>query len=445
MRFAVLLRGMAVALACCLCFPGAGVGQSPATEPVTNAAPGSELQVFLLTMGQGDQVWEKFGHNAIWIHDPVRGTDWTYNYGVFDFNSPGYWSRFLEGNWIYQIARAPVDWMLENYRLANRSIWVQELNLLPEQKRELQEFLEWNMLPGNQEYRYDYFRDNCSTRVRDALDMALGGQIRSTSADSLTDKTFRWHSRRLIAEDELAYSGMNAGLGPAADERITAWQEMFIPTKLQEHLRGLTVRGADGGSVPLVASERQLFQAFGRDPERQTPPAWTLPFLAAGLLLGALLLGLAWLSPRAPLARWAFAAVGSLTALLVGTGGWLLVALWTLTDHSIAYRNENLLQFNPLAIALVVLLPALAYGAQWAAKPAMWIAAVTVGFSVLDLLWNLLSGTYQVNGEMVAFLLPVHLAVLAATVRLRRQSSSAPRVRRRPSPRRTLRMPVISR
>ena len=445
MRVHLLLRGVVVALVYCLCFPGIGIGQSPTIEPVTNAAPGSELQVFLLTMGQGDQVWEKFGHNAIWIHDPVQGTDWTYNYGVFDFNSPGYWSRFLEGNWIYQIARAPVDWMLENYRLANRSIWAQELNLLPEQKRELQDFLEWNMLPGNQEYRYDYFRDNCSTRVRDALDMALGGQIRSAAADSLTDKTFRWHSRRLIAEDELAYSGMNAGLGPAADERITAWQEMFIPMKLQEHLRGIMVRGADGGSVPLVASERQLFQAFGRDPERQAPPAWTLSFLVAGLLVGGLLLGLAWLSPRAPLARWAFAAVGSLTALLVGTGGWLLVALWTLTDHSIAYRNENLLQFNPLAIALVVLLPALAYGARWAGKPAVWIAAVMVAFSVLDLLWNLFPGTYQVNGEMVAFLLPIHLAVWAATVRLRRQSFSAPHFRRRPSPRRTPRMPVVSR
>ncbi|HEX2095552.1 MAG TPA: DUF4105 domain-containing protein, partial [Longimicrobiaceae bacterium] len=92
---------------------------SPAPEP------GSELTVYLLTMGPGDLVWERFGHNALWIHDPVRGTDLAYNYGLFDFRQENFVLRFVQGRMLYWMEGIPIDWTLEAYRRGNRAVWAQ--------------------------------------------------------------------------------------------------------------------------------------------------------------------------------------------------------------------------------------------------------------------------------------------------------------------------------
>ncbi|MDQ3207872.1 MAG: DUF4105 domain-containing protein, partial [Gemmatimonadota bacterium] len=122
-----------------------------------------------MTMGPGKAVWERFGHNAIWIHDPVQGTDKAYNYGLFDLRQENFLVRFLQGRMWYWMQGFPAQSYVELYRRANRSVWVQELEMPPQSRRELQNFLEWNERPENRFYHYDYYRDNCSTRVRDAL------------------------------------------------------------------------------------------------------------------------------------------------------------------------------------------------------------------------------------------------------------------------------------
>ena len=366
--------------------------------------PGDSLRVYLVTIGQGDLVWEKFGHNGIWIHDPVRGTDLVYNYGVFDFDSPGYWGRFVRGTWIYQIAANTMEETVFAYQYYDRSLLAQELNLLPEEKRELQEFLEWNLRPENREYRYDYFLDNCSTRVRDAIDRVLGGRLRAATEGRPTETTYRWHSRRLIADDRISYAGMNAGLGPATDEPIDEWEEMFLPEKVAERVREIQVAGPDGALRPLVASERVIY-ASTRGPERAAAPRWIPYFLLAGVAVAALLL---------LLARWSragFAVAAALWALIVGLGGLALAGLWAFTDHLAAHRNENLLHFDPLAIGLVVLVPAAAYGARWARRPALLLSLAVAALSLLGFALQALPGLDQVNGEAIALTLPGNLAL----------------------------------
>lgn len=379
--------------------------------------PGSELTVYHVFMGQGDLVYEKFEHNAIWIHDPVRGTDLVYNYGLFDFNEPGYWGRFLKGNWIYQLGAFDIHSTLRFYRQDNRSVYAQELNLTPAQRVEMQEFLQWNLSGENRFYLYDYYRDNCSTRVRDALDGVLGGRIRAATADRMTNTTYRWHSERMIADDKVSYTGLLVGLGPAADRPITVWEEMFLPGKLHEYLRTLQVPDEAGRMVPLVREERVLFQA-DRPAPRSAPPGWLGAYLMVGLALGALFAALSLWVPRARAARLAFGAVASLWMLVIGIGGVLLLGLWTLTNHGIAYRNENLLQFNPLALALVLLLPALAYGVRWAARPAYWLTIAVAGLSLLGLLLKVFPAFDQANGALIALTLPAHLGLAWAVYRL---------------------------
>ena len=420
----LLRRVLPAAVALAVLVPADLASQGPPPAPAAPSAD-AELGVFLLTMGQGDMVWERFGHDAIWIHDPAAGTDQVYNYGLFDFRSPGYWQRFMKGNWIYQVGAVDLDRTLAEYQYLNRSVWAQELSLTPAQKREMQAFLEWNVRPENREYLYDYYRDNCSTRIRDVIDRAAGGRLRAATAGRPTGTTYRWHSERLVEGDRLVYFGLLGGLGPAADRPIDRWEEMFLPGKVREQVRQVRVPDASGRMVPLVKAEHTLFAAAGRAPEAVEPPSWLPWYLLAGLALGGALAGLGALARRSAAGRVGLAALGGLWSLAGGVGGAVLLGLWTLTNHRIAYRNENLLQFDPLALGLVVLVPAAALGARWAARPARMLALAVAALSVLGLAMQALPGLDQVNGTMIAFTLPVHLGLAWAMARNGREQGSS--------------------
>ncbi|HEX6372940.1 MAG TPA: DUF4105 domain-containing protein [Longimicrobium sp.] len=406
-----ILRSLALAGALAL-----AAAPVPARAQAPPAAPDTGLTVTLLTMGQGDLVWEKFGHNALWIHDAASGTDRVYNYGMFDFNSPGYWGRFIKGNWLYELGVHDIRTTVYNYEYFRRAIWAQQLNLTSAQKRQLQAFLETNALPRNREYLYDYYRDNCSTRIRDALDGVIGGRLRAATVDSMTGTTYRWHSERLIVADEPSYVGLAAGLGPAADREINAWEEMFLPFKVQEQIRAIRVPDEAGREVPLVAREWTLLPAQGRADARREPPPATPFFMVAAVVIASLLVLTGMSAPRSALARMTYAAVSALWLLFAGTAGVMLVGLWVFTNHQIAYRNENLLQLSPLALPLVLLVPCVAYGARWAARPAWLLTAAVAALSVLGFVMQILPGLDQRNAQIITLALPINLA-LAWTVR----------------------------
>ncbi len=389
------------------------------------ADAGEELVVAIMTMGQGDYVYELFGHNAIWIRDNARGTDWVYNYGIFDFDSPGYWWRFVTGNWLYTLAVDDLSSTLSAYRYWNRSVWVQVLNLTPAQKRELRDFLEWNALPENREYLYDYFRDNCSTRIRDALDAVIGGALRAATQGVPTGTTYRSHSERLIAADRIAYTGVLAALGPAADREIDAWEEMFVPFELQLRIRDLEVTDEVGRRVPLVDREGVLFEAIDREPVRAEPPQWRRWYLLVGIALAIAFFLLGRAALRLRTARAALVAVAACWSVLLGVVGLLLLGMWALTNHTIAYRNENLLHINPLALGLAVLLPALVYGPRRAARPARRLVVILAGLSVAGTLLKVLPSFPQDNWSLIAVLLPVHLSMAWVVLSLSSRIDSA--------------------
>lgn len=394
-----------------------GVVIMPPEQPLTSdSTPGSGLQVYLLTMGQGDAVWEKFGHNALWIRDRATGLDVAYNWGLFDFNEADFIPRFLKGSMRYSMAGFPAEPMIAFYARTDRSVWAQELELTPAEKLELLRFVEWNALEENRFYHYDYFLDNCSTRVRDALDRVLGGRIRAATDTIPTGTSYRWHTRRLTQGDLPIYTGMDLVLGQPGDQEISAWAEMFLPMKLRERLGGLTVRGVDGVERPLVRSEVQL-HAAQRAPEAAAPANFVVGYLILGSVLGGVILALSFASDRGGRAsRAALATIGSVWSLLGGLVGTIMILTWTVTDHTFMYRNENLLQFTPISLLLVVMLPRLFVGGL-APRAARSLAALVAGLSVLGFLLQPLPTFYQVNGEIIALALPVHLALAWAAWR----------------------------
>lgn len=396
-------------------------GLEPSPLPRIPASPTESLTVYLMTMGPGKAVWERFGHNAIWIHDPGRGTDETYNYGLFDLRQENFLVRFLQGRMWYWMQGFSAESYVEQYRRANRSVWVQELEMTAQAKQELQRFLEWNERPENRFYHYDYYRDNCSTRVRDALDRALGGRIRDYASARTTAKTYRFHTRRLTTNDPLVYTGLLTGLGQPVDREITAWEEMFLPLALRDHLRSITVRAADGSELPAVRSERTLYESTDPPPPER-PPFWLPTYLAAGLAFGAGTLVLGARARTSQRARAGFLALSGTWALLAGILGLVLAGLWTLTDHTAAYHNENLLQFNPLSLAVLWILPRLRRN-SFADQRGVIVVGLIAALSLAGLLLKLLAAFYQTNGQIIALALPMHLGVAIGAWQLIRTQS----------------------
>ena len=276
--------------------------------------------------------------------------------------------------------------------------------------------MQWNALEENKHYHYDYYLDNCSTRVRDALDRVLGGAIRSATDTVATGTTYRWHTRRLTEGELPIYTGIDLVLGEPGDREISAWAEMFLPMRLRDRIANVRVTGDDGVSRPLVRREVALYTAR-RAPEAAAPSNLVAGYLAVGVALGLIIIVAGEAAARDSRgARAALAVTGTLWSLLAGLCGLIMTLTWTATDHVFMYRNENLLQFTPLSLLLVFLLPRLFLrGAS--ARLAWWIAALVAALSVAGFVLQLLPAFVQVNGEIIALALPVHVALAWAAYR----------------------------
>ena len=375
--------------------------------------PGSELRVYLMTMGPGTLVWERFGHNAIWIHDPASPPDTAYNYGLFDFRQENFLLRFIRGQMWYWMAGLPAEPYLKTYVRDNRSVWLQELALPPAARLQLRDFLRWNERPEHRFYHYDYYEDNCSTRVRDALDRVIGGAIREQTAEVPTGTTYRFHTQRHTANDPPIFTGLLLALGPGVDRPISAWEEMFLPMALRKHVRRVTLPGPGGTRVPLVAGERTLFDSTAPVPP-EAPPSWLPWYLLLGSLIGGLAARLG--ASRRRGGRRGLALLVLVWGVLGGLGGVVLAILWGLTDHVMAYRNENLLQLSPLLLALALLAPLGLWGGGRAVGWARRLALLLAGMSLAGFLIQALPGLDQVNGPIIALLLPIHAGVAAGLV-----------------------------
>lgn len=378
---------------------------APSADRRASSAAGEELTISVLTMGQGGALWERFGHNALRIRDARLGTDVAYNWGTFDFAQPNFLGRFLTGNTLYWLDTDPAPAMIHFYeRDLDRTVVEQVLALSPAQRARLRDLVTRNALPEHREYRYDYFADNCSTRLRDAIDAALGGALAAQLKATPSAVTYRSESLRLMSGMPLAQAGMHVALGEPADARLTAWEESFVPMRLRDRLRAVRVAGPDDVLRPLVAEERVL-HASRRPAESTGRPALYGRFLTLGLLLA----GLVVLAVRRR--AWAgLAALGVVWGLLAGVMGVILALAWGTTRHVFWYANENLLQLNPLALALTALVPLAAYRPRWRRR-AFLVAGALAALSLLGLMLKALPAFEQRNLAIVLLALPVHLAL----------------------------------
>lgn len=386
------------------------IGSSPLTAAVGQELPpppDSGVTAYLVTFGPGEQYWERFGHNAIWIRDPANRIDVMFDYGRFDFDSESFLLRFVQGRMLYSIGTGSGQETVDAYVARDRTAWLQELNLTAEQLVELRDFLIWNAQPENRAYRYHYYLDNCSTRLRDALDRVLDGRVRE-QFDEIPGTTFRFQTQRLTAYNIPYYTGLLIGLAQPVDRPVTAWGDAYVPMLLRDHIRAVTVTDEQGRAVPLVKSEQLIYQSTATPP-LDAPPAWFIWYLVGGAIIAGVVAMLARTTRR--MGRVGFAVASTAWMLLIGVGGIVLAALWMFTDHNTSYWNENLFFLTPIAAPLIVLLPAALMRKQWAMKPTVWLVIAVGASSVLGVLLKVLPAFYQVNAQLIALFLPVNLTI----------------------------------
>ena len=354
------------------------------------AVPDDGKEAWLVTFGPGEVYFERFGHNAIWLREPAVGLDHTFNFGYFDFEQEDFFLRFMRGRMLYFSVAQPVTREFEYYRQENRSIRAQKLNLTQAQYQQLRDHLLNEVQPENRNYRYDYYLDNCSTRIRDALDVALDGALRASTTQTPATLNFRDQTRRLTQMDYWYYLGLETGLGFPVDRAVTRWDEMFIPMVVADEIASMP--GVSGNGKPLVEVDTMFFAST-----LPVPPAAPTSIWYRYLLLGVLIAGLAWLSGKFMPSMWLHG-LSRAWVLVNATMGLMLAALWLLTDHEASSDNANLLLLNPLL--LLALIPGLQ-------RP---IAMGLILGNVVALLLLVLP-EYQYNLDVIALLSPINLAV----------------------------------
>ena len=357
-------------------------------------------RIGVATMQPGEIFFERFGHNAIVVDDPVSGETLSYNFGFFDPDEPGFHLRFLRGEMRYRLAVLPFAQDLAYYGSVGRGVSIQWLDLDDEAATALAARLAWNARPENASYTYDYFTDNCSTRVRDALDGALDGALARRLQGRSQGNTFRSEAVRLARPDPLMALGFDVGLGPAADRPNALWDDAFVPMRLARSLREMQL--PDGR--PLVVAEEVLLpHRLDPEPEPRRVAWW--PWLAAGLALAAM----AWSQRRRPRA---IAAAALPFWGLCALAGAVMLFIWSGTAHRFGWANHNLLLLNPLCLLLLPGAWRIAHGRPGGgvfhiALVAMAAMAVVSPF----LLWMPLQS--QRNAHWLALLLPLQLALAA--------------------------------
>ena len=306
----------------------------------------AQAQASVLTMGPGQSLFDSFGHSAIRLHDQALGIDVVYNYGVYDFSDPNFYAKFAMGKMRYLLDRKPTEPFLSNYVEDNRWIKEQILNLNTAEVQQLFEFLEDNLKPENRAYDYDFFYDNCATKIPELINKMVTGGIKIDSSFISTPKTHRSLVQENVHWNTWGSFGMDLGIGAVTDRIASPTEHLFLPNNVYLALAKTT---RNNGPEPqnIVKASKDLFV---NNPVAPKSDGLTSPLVVMGLLA----LFIVWITFRDAKkdqrSKWLDVAIAAVTGII----GIILLLLWFATDHSTTANNYNVLWAFPFSIFIVL-------------------------------------------------------------------------------------------
>ena len=351
----------------------------------------THAEISIVTIGpwQGE-LYSAFGHSAFRVYDPILLVDDFYNYGVFNFNQPNFYINFAKGHLRYQLAVDPYPLYRDYYIRHNRYLHEQILNLDSAQKQAVFDYLFWNAQPENAYYMYDYFYNNCASKLRDIIKGSFKQDVVFDSTYITTDYTIRQLTDLYLKHQPWGDLGIDICLGLPMDKHAEPYEYMFLPDYIESSFDHATLMQGDSVK-PLVKEKVSVYESYPEEP----PKSLIHPWLAFGLFL-ALTLWVTWNDWRKKkTSKW----FDSFVFGVVGLVGILLLLLWLAIDHRAAARNMNLLWAMPLHVFVVPFL--------WKWKP--WVTNYFQTMSGL-LAITLLSWAWLPQ-QLNVFLIPVVIAL----------------------------------
>jgi len=316
------------------------------------AERGEYLTIKILTVGQGDSVYLWYGHIAIIVEDSLRNTEVLYDYGVFNFKQDNFFRNFAMGRLIYGVVAAPAAYRISQAEYELRNMTAATLNIPPEKRYEVAIFLQENVKPGNNTYLYHHYNDNCSTRVRDVINMAVDGQLKVWAEAQPGKMSLREHIHRHSGNNFFMDWVLNFLQSDVIDTQISLWDDMFLPEELNQNLLNFYYTDASGNSVKLV-SNYEVLTDFPERKEVPPEPAKYWPVgIAVGILIGfiGLILYILYFKTKSSLWRAAYGTYTACYGLLFGFFGTALLLMMIFTNQDVTFNNENVLLASPVLL-----------------------------------------------------------------------------------------------
>ncbi|CAM3435263.1 DUF4105 domain-containing protein [Aequorivita lipolytica] len=302
-------------------------------------------EISIITIGPGAELYDKFGHSAFRIQDSLNGVDVVFNYGVYDFNTPNFYTKFAQGKLLYQLGVSYYQPFFESYVAQNRWVKEQTLNLNYTEKQAVSDFLWNNARPENKKYKYDFFFDNCATKIRDVVQEVLGNKLEFKEDHIKEERTFRQLIQQNLEWNTWGSMGIDIALGAVIDRKAKPIEYQFLPDYVYEGAANAVIK-RNGTSENLVKQTTVLFENTPTPTENNFLLS---PFFILGLL-GLLIVFVTYRDYKNNTrSRYLDTSIFVFTGLI----GIFLLLLWFATDHTATAYNYNLLWAFPISIVVI--------------------------------------------------------------------------------------------
>ena len=333
-------------------------------------------EISIVTAGPGEKLYEKFGHAAIRIKDPVLNLDLIYNYGVFDFNQPNFLLNFADGKMYYVLARYDFKYFLASYKKDKRWVKQQVLDLTTAEKQYFFLYLESNALTKNATYLYDPFFNNCASKLRDITTKILNENVVLSSKNIQNKKTLRKLMNKEIVWNTWGNFGINLITGTILDIERNQLEYTYLPDYLFKTIKNAKIK-RENKFVSLVKKEEVLlsFKEISN-----TTSIFNPLFLFTVLLFLVIFITYKDLKNQQR-AKW----LDFIIFFITGIVGLILSYFWFFSSHKTAPNNYNILwAFFPNLIVAFMITKALAK--KWLSKYLMVLFACLL---LVPVLWIL--------------------------------------------------------
>ena len=303
--------------------------------------------------GPSDEIFIWWGHAALIVHNTRWNSNRVFDWGIFTYPSDDFLMDFINNEVRYRGETGSLD--LDFYIEEDRDITVYTLNLDRRAKEAILSYAENSVRPENAYYDYHQFLDNCSTRIRDILDLGTGGQFKA-HYDSMPGRmSFRQHVRRYTWFRPFSDWFLGFLMGQDLDRQITRWEEMFLPVEIARNIVEFSYIDESGAERRLVSSV-QLYNSSKERPPILNQPLATWPItLGLGLLAAVVFFVIRRAGSGGVSGRIILGISQSLLGLFFGAAGCVLFfGLFLLKDDYIQ-QNINIIFINPLLLLIVPL------------------------------------------------------------------------------------------